>query len=88
MICTGMYILYFVFVNTPIVMVIGRVNYYFVWFYAVLFVKIIYDMRPGINRALTELILYVFLVALFVRTTILLGKSYNIMPYNFNFELF
>lgn len=83
-----LYALYIVFSDSPIVMVVGRFNYYFVFFYAIIFVRILSDIRNKNVRFILKTGVLCFFVLMYLRTTILLGVRYHILPYQFNFKLF
>lgn len=88
LICTGLFILYFIFSGTPLVMVVTRMNYYFLGVYAIIFARVICDLKIRTNKVLAESLLYIVLFALYIRNTVFVGGGDNIIPYNINLELF
>ena len=82
-----LFILFFIFANTPLTMVVVRLEYYFIFFYAIIFVRIMFDIRKHILRMLTYVIVCLFLSFMFVRTTMFLGYEYELLPFSFNFNL-
>lgn len=85
--CTSLFFLNIVFSGTPIIMVTTRLNYYFIVFYAIIFVRLIKDIRLPSNRIIFELGFYLILAVLFIRSSILKGESYNLLPYNINLHI-
>lgn len=81
-------VLYVVFSGTPITMVITRLNYYFIFFYAIIIAFLVVDLKPLSFRILCELGIYFVLSLLFIRTTLIYGEKYHLLPYSFNFKLF
>lgn len=86
--CVVLFFLNIVFSGTPIIMVTTRLNYYFIVFYAIIFVRLIKDIRLPSIRIIFELVYYLILAVLFIRSSILKGEDYNLLPYNINLNIF
>lgn len=80
--------MYFVFRGTPFMMIVTRINYYFIFSYAFFIPAIFkYDsnrVRSGLFTFMTVAVMS----ALFLRTTLIKGEEYNLLPFRFNFTLF
>lgn len=83
-----MFSLYITFSGTPLVMVITRLTYYFIFFYAITFTRILHDLKNSNARLCALIATSVFLVIIYLRTTVLLGHQYHLTPYQFNLNLF
>ena len=79
---------FILFNSTSGVLILNRLRYFFIFFYAIMIQIIISDIRNKSTREMIKYSVALVLSALFVRTTILLGENYNLLPYEFNFKLF
>lgn len=80
-------VFFIVFSGTPMTMVVVRLNYYFIIFYAVIAARILSDIKmPGL-KFICELSVYVIFSILFIRTTLIYGSDYNLLPYEYNINL-
>ena len=76
------------FSNTPIIELVNRYSYYFISFYIILIPALICEIRNQSNKFIIQSFSTVVLIFLFVRSSILLGYQYNLLPFEFNFALF
>lgn len=83
-----LFVYYFIFSGTPVTMVVIRLSYYFVFFYCIIIVRTLKDIHMVNLKSVCILATILILSALFIRTTILLGPNYHLLPYQFNFKLF
>lgn len=84
----SLFSLYFVFSGTPIVMIVSRMTYYFIFFYAIIFVKLFSDIRNKYLLRTSYMVSIIVLSLLFLNTTIINGKNYALLPFQFSFQLF
>lgn len=77
----------FVFTGSPVMTVIMRISYYFMFGYALLWPAIIRGLDGNLLKSNVTLALIGMLGFLFVRSSIVMGKEYNLMPFTFNFLL-
>lgn len=82
------FVLYFVFSGTPVMIVITRLSYYFMIGYALSLPAIIRSIDGRAIQLSSTAILVGVLIFLFVRSTIVKGEEYNLLPFDFNFQLF
>lgn len=80
-------VLFIVFSGTPMTMVVVRLNYYFIIFYAVMVARILSDIKKTEIKLICELGIYVIFSILFIRTTLIYGVDYNLLPYEYNINL-
>lgn len=83
-----LFVLYIKFSGTPMVMVVGRFVYYFIFFYAIIFARMVFDIKNHVSRFNVKICVYAILILMFLRTTLLHGTEYHLLPYHFNFQLF
>lgn len=69
-------------------LLLNRIRYYFVFFYAVILQLLLSEIKNKDLYMVSRFGMAFILSVLFVRTTIILGDNYNLTPYNFNFKLF
>ena len=74
--------------GSPEALLFLRLRYYFVFFYAIILQLIISGFRIDNNYWIVKYSTALFLSFLFIRTAIILGKEYDLLPYQFNFQLF
>ena len=80
--------IYISFSGTPLVMVVTRLTYYFIYFYAIIFCRILYDIKRSQLRFFAQCSFGVFMILMYLRTTISLGERYHLLPYQINLALF
>lgn len=82
------FLLYQVFSDTPVMIVVTRLSYYFMIGYPLLFVMTIKYIDDKLIKSVMTFGLVALISFMFYRSSILNGDDYNLLPYTFNFKLF
>lgn len=79
---------FILFSGTPLTMVVTRINYYFMFAYAVTLPAIIENIDGKAIRTGAYTLLIAVASFMFINAAIIHGQEYSMLPFRFNFDLF
>lgn len=82
------FMLYYVFSNTPVMMVVTRISYYFMIAYPVILAMTVRYIDDKLIKSALTFGIVAMISFMFYRSSIINGDAYNLLPYTFNFNLF